>query len=110
MMLVTVEFAIRPGMETQFKTALDEAYTCVQRYDGFLGEEPCRSIFDENKFVTLFYFRDRESIEAWRRDTDHIRIQRMGKDKIFVWYKIRIAEIERQYGFNESEGSGLPTH
>ena len=110
MMLVTVEFALRPGMEEEFQSALDEAHKCVKRYDGFLGEEPCRNVFDEHKFVTIFYFRDRESIKAWRGDADHMRMQRMGKDRMFVWYKIRVAGIERQYGFNESEDSGLPTH
>ena len=110
MMLVTVEFELNPGMDREFQVALAEAHECVKHYDGFLGEEPCRSLLNENKFVTVFYFRDRESIKAWRQDADHMRIQRMAKDKIFSWYRIRVAEIERQYGFNESEGSGLPTH
>ncbi len=109
MMLVIVEFSLRPGMEEEFERAVEEARECVQRYDGFLREEPCRNIFDETKFVTIFYFRDRESIKAWRRDTNHMKIQRKGKDRIFAWYRIRVAEVERQYGFNESEGSGLPT-
>ncbi len=108
MILVIVELALRPGMEAQFEAALEEAHASIKKYDGFLGEQPCRNIRDEKRFVTLFYFRDRESIRAWRRDADHIRIQRMGKEKIFAWYRIRIAEIERQYGFNEPEGSGLP--
>lgn len=109
MMLVTVEFALRPGMEARFETALDKARACVEKYDGFLGEDPCRSIVDENKFVTLFYFRDRESIKAWRRDADHIRLQQMGKEEIFSWYRIRIAEVEREYGCNEPDGSELPS-
>ena len=108
-MLVTVEFELRPGMDSDFEVALAEAHECVKRYDGSLGEEPCRSLLNENKFVTLFYFRDRESIEAWRKDADHQRIQRLGREKMFDWYKIRIAEVERQYGFNESKDPGLPT-
>ena len=110
MMLVTVEFALRPGMEEKFEAALEEAHECVKRYEGFLGEQPCRDLFNEEKFVTIFYFRDRETIQAWRRDADHMRMQQMGKSEMFAWYKIRIAEVERQYGFNESEDSGLPTH
>ncbi|MFQ5982865.1 MAG: antibiotic biosynthesis monooxygenase family protein [Woeseiaceae bacterium] len=110
MMLVTVEFAFRPGMEGAFESALEKAHACLQKYDGFLGEEPCRSMLDEDKYVTVFYFRDRESIEAWRKDADHLLLQELGRTKIFSWYRIRISEIERQYGFNESEGSGLPTH
>ena len=109
-MLVTVEFALREGQEEAFEAALDKAHTCLKKYDGFLGEEPCRSIFDENKYVTVFYFRDRETIEAWRKDADHVLLQELGRNEIFAWYKIRIAEVERQYGFNESESSGLPTH
>ena len=108
-MLVTVEFALRPGMEARFEAALDKAHACIKKYDGFLGEEPCRSISDENRFVTLFYFHDRESIKAWRRDADHIRLKQMGKEEIFSWYRIRIAEIEREYGSNESDGFDLPT-
>ena len=109
MMLVTVEFEIRPGMEHEFEDALKKARAAIKKHDGFLGEEPCRNIFDENKLVTLFYFRDRESIEAWRLDADHKQLQQLGKEKIFSWYRIRIAEVERQYGLNEPKGSGLPT-
>ena len=109
MMLVTVEFSLRPGVEAQFEAALDKAHTCLAKYEGFLGEQPCKSIVDDNQFVTLFYFRDRESIEVWRRDADHIEMQRLGKEKIFSWYRIRIAEVEHEYGINEPEGFGLRT-
>ena len=105
MMLVTVEFALRPGVEAEFEAALDKAHACLERYDGFLGEEPCQNIHDEGKFVTLFYFRDRASIEAWRKDSDHIQLQKLSKERVFSWYRIQIAEVERQYGFNEPEGS-----
>ena len=109
MMLVTVEYALRPGAEAPFEAALDTAHACLEKYDGFLGEEPCRSILDNNKLVTLFYFRDRESIEAWRQDQDHLLLQQAGREEIFSWYRVRVAEVERQYGFNEAEGSGLPS-
>ncbi len=84
-------------MEADFEAALAAMQERVKRYDGFLGEEPCRSVRDDGKFVMIFYFRDRESIEAWRDDPDHIRIQQLGREKLFAWYKIRIAELEREY-------------
>ncbi|MFQ6006460.1 MAG: antibiotic biosynthesis monooxygenase family protein [Woeseia sp.] len=109
MMLVTVEFALREGQEGAFQTALDKAHTCLEKYDGYLGEEPCRSLLDEENYISVFYFRDHESIEAWHEDADHIHLQQLGKNKIFSWDKFRIAEVQRQYGFNESKGTGLPT-
>ena len=108
MMQVTVEFGIKPGMEKQFEAALERAHAGIEKYDGFLGEEPCSNLFDDGKFVTLFYFRDRASITAWRNDPDHRQLQTLGKNEIFSWYRIRIGEIEREYAYNEAVGSGLP--
>ena len=101
MMLVTVEFEIRPGMEHEFEDALKKAHASIKKHDGFLGEEACRNTFDENKLVTLFYFRDRESIEAWRLDADHKQLQQLGKEKIFSWYRIRIAIGHTYLGANQ---------
>ena len=109
-MLATIEYSLRPGMEREFEAALDKAHRCLEKHDGFLGEEACRSLLDEGKFVTIFYFRDRDSMQAWRNDADHIRLQELGKERIFAWYRIRIAELEREYSFNEEQGSGLRTH
>ena len=103
MIIVTVEFALRPGVEEEFEEVLAEMQERIKRYDGFLGEEPCRSLRDDGTFVTIFYFRDRESIKAWRDDPKHARIQKLGREKLFAWYKIRIAEIEREYGWDGSK-------
>ena len=46
MMLVTIEFALRSGVEAEFEAALNEAHACLEQYDGFLGEEPCKNIDD----------------------------------------------------------------
>ena len=103
MMVVIVEFELQAGAEVEFETASQQMQEQVKKYDGCLGEAPCSSIENENIFVTLFYWRDRESIKAWRDDPQHVEIQHLGREKIFAWYKIRVCEIERQYGWNRSE-------
>ncbi len=103
MIAVIVEFALQPDVEKEFETALAEMQERIKRYDGFLGEEPYRSLNDDGTFVTIFYFRDRESVKAWRDDPDHVRIQQLGRDKLFAWYKVRIAELEREYGWDGSK-------
>lgn len=84
MIIVTVEFALRPGVEKEFEAALAEMQERIKRYDDFLGEEPCRSLGDNEKFVTIFYFRDRGSVKTWRDDPEHVRIQKLGRDKLFA--------------------------
>ena len=103
MLVVIVEFELRAGMESEFETALKHMQEQVKKYDGFLGEVSCCSIEKEKTFVTLFYWRDRESIKAWREDPEHVKIQELGRSKIFAWYKIRVCEIEREYGWEWSE-------
>ncbi len=102
-MVVMVEFELQAGAEAEFETALQQMQEQVKQYDGFLGEAACCSIENENTFVTLFYWRDRESIKAWRDDPQHVEIQHLGREKIFAWYKIRVCVLERQYRWNRSE-------
>ena len=103
MMVVIVEFALRAGAETEFETMLKHMQQRVKQYDGYLGEAPCCRIDNEKIFVTLFYWRDRKSLGAWREDSEHVEVQRLGREKIFAWYKIRICELEREYGGEYSE-------
>ena len=103
MMVVIVEFELRAGAEAEFETALQQMQEQVKQYDGFLGETPCSSIENENIIVTLFYWRDRESIKAWRDDPQHLEIQQLGRDKLFARYKIRVCELEREYEWEYSE-------
>ena len=47
--------------------------------------------------MAVFYWRDRKSIKAWREDPEHLEVQRLSREKIFAWYKIRVCELEREY-------------
>ncbi len=103
MMVVIVEFELRAGAESKFESALKHMQEQVKKCDGFLGEAPCCSLDNEKKLVSLFYWQDRQSIKTWREDPEHVKIQQLGRDKIFAWYKIRVCEIEREYEWDCSE-------
>ena len=81
MMVVIVEFELRAGMESEFETALKHMQEQVKKYDGFLGEASSCRIENEKRFVTLSYWRDRESIKAWREDSEHLKTQQLGREK-----------------------------
>lgn len=105
MILVMIKHEIRLGMEAEFQEALDTLKERVKGYDGFLGEEPCKNIENENIFFTVFYWRDRESMNSWRDDPVHKRVQQLGKDRILKWYEIKIAEVEREYDWGKNGNS-----
>ncbi len=102
MMIVIVEFELQAGAESEFETALLQMQKQVRKYEGFLGEAPYFSLNNEEKFVSLFYWRDRQSIKTWREDPEHVKIQQLAREKILACYKIRVCELEREYEWESS--------
>ncbi len=62
---------------------------------GFLGMESAR----EDVGITVSYWADLESIKAWKKNAEHIIAQELGMNIWYSAYKIRIAKVERDYGF-----------
>jgi heme-degrading monooxygenase HmoA len=98
MLAVIIEYELRPGVEAEFQEALAEMLARVREIDGFLGEDPCRSVAEPNKRVTISYWRDDAALAAWRTHPDHMRVKLLGQRKLLAWYRIRIARVERDYG------------
>ena len=63
--------------------------------DGFLGIESARSEVG----ITVSYWRDLEAIKKWRAQTDHKVAQDKGRKDWYAAFKVRIALVERDYGF-----------
>jgi heme-degrading monooxygenase HmoA len=70
------------------------------RYEGFLGIETVRGA--DGVGITVSYWRDEAALLAWKRDTEHQKAQRGGRDAWYDRYEVRIAKVERAYGFDRS--------
>ena len=64
--------------------------------DGFLGIDSARGA--DGLGITVSYWRDEASIAAWKRDTEHQKAQRGGRQTWYADYEVRIAKVERAYG------------
>ena len=63
---------------------------------GYLGVE---SVREAGFGITVSYWSSLEAIQAWKQQAEHLEAQRMGRAKWYSRYKIRIAKVERDYGF-----------
>lgn len=72
------------------------------RYDGFLGIESVRAA--DGVGITVSYWRDEASIRAWKRDTEHEKAQQGGQQSWYERYHVRVAKVERAYGFERPAG------
>src|ERR1043165_7649027 len=67
------------------------------RYEGFLGIESVRGA--DGVGITVSYWRDEAAILAWKRDTEHQKAQRGGRDAWYERFEVRSAKGESAYGF-----------
>ena len=70
----------------------------VEKIDGFISVERFESLYEEGKLLSLQFWRDDASIARWRNHLDHRRAQAIGRGAWFRDYRLRIAEVVRDYG------------
>lgn len=68
---------------------------------GFLGVESARDA--EGFGITNSYWTDEGSIRAWKRNAEHLVAQTTGRQTWYETYELRIAKVERAYGFKREE-------
>jgi heme-degrading monooxygenase HmoA len=71
-------------------------FALAQQQPGCLGAESTRG--SDGLGITVAYFTDEASIHAWKQHTRHLAAQRLGKDRWYSHYEVRIAKVERAYG------------
>ena len=62
---------------------------------GCLGAESAR----EEVGITVSYWQDLESIKNWKYQMEHVEARDKGREIWYAKYKLRIALVERDYGF-----------
>ena len=76
--------------ETAYKMA-----ALAETMPGYLGAESAR----EGIGITVSYWKDLDSIKNWKYQTDHAMARDQGREKWYASYRLRIALVERDYGF-----------
>lgn len=69
--------------------------------DGFVSVERFQSLTDPDKLLSLSFFRDEAAVARWRDHARHRAAQAAGRGGIFAEYRLRVAEVLRDYGMAE---------
>ena len=79
-------------------TQLRPELECI---DGFLSIERFQSLSDETKILSLSFWRDEAAVSAWRNTEHHRSAQQAGRGGVFRDYRLRVADVLRDYGMKE---------
>lgn len=98
--MIAVIFEVWPA-EGQVEAYLDIAHELraeLDRIEGFISVERFESIYEPGKYLALSFFRDEAAVRAWRDHAEHRIAQAKGRGGVFANYRLRVAEVTRDYG------------
>ena len=98
MIVVVFEVNPMPGRAQDYFDLAAELRPELEKFDGFISVERFESLTAKGKYLSLSVWRDEEAVRAWRELAEHKAAQDKGKSEIFADFRIRVAEVVRDYG------------
>lgn len=97
--MFAVIFEVTPTQEgkTEYLEIAAHLKQFLENRDGFISIERFQSLVDENKILSLSFWRDEAAIATWRKEMEHRQAQQKGRQQLFQSYRIRVAEVMRDY-------------
>ncbi len=98
--MLAVIFEVQPDPDRR-EEYLDIAATLrpeLENLDGFISIERFASLTEDGKMLSLSFWRDEAAVTAWREHMSHRAAQAKGRAGIFQDYRLRVAEVVRDYG------------
>ena len=103
MIAVIFEVEIAEGQKASYLEIASELKPLLEQVDGFLSVERFQSLSQPNKLLSLSFFRDEAAVLKWRQLAEHRAAQSKGRQGIFANYRLRVAEVLRDYGLQDRE-------
>ncbi len=106
--MLAVIFEVIPTAEgkPEYLKIATKLRSFLENRDGFISIERFQSLTEEGKILSLSFWRDENSIAEWRNVLEHRNAQKKGKESLFRSYRIRVAEVIRDY--TETDRNGAP--
>jgi heme-degrading monooxygenase HmoA len=103
--VIAVIFEVSPAAGRR-QTYLDLAAALraeLETVNGFISIERFESLSHPGKILSLSFWRNEAAVEAWRNLPSHRETQARGRAGVFADYRLRVAEVLRDYGLNQRD-------
>ncbi len=101
MLAVIFEVEIQAGKMADYLAVAQQLRTQLDQIDGFISIERFSSLSQPDKLLSLSFWRDEAAIQTWRNLELHRQAQSLGRSEIFRDYRLRIADVVRDYGMQQ---------
>lgn len=101
--MIAVIFEVRAadGRQADYLDIAADLKPLLEQQDGFISVERFQSLSDPGKLLSLSFWRDEQAVRNWRNQDPHREAQAAGRAGVFADYRLRVAQVLRDYGFDE---------
>lgn len=98
--MIAVIFEVEPaeGKRPDYLEMAAKMRPLVEEVEGFLSVERFESLTNPGKLLSLSFFEDEAALDRWRNLAAHRKAQAAGRGEMFDDYRLRIAQVIRNYG------------
>jgi len=101
--MIAVIFEVEPADREAYFRIVGELRPMLNEIDGFISIERFQSLNDEGRVLSLSFWRDEAAVKAWRNVEAHRVAQSAGRGGVFRDYRLRVAQVVRDYGMKERD-------
>ena len=101
--MIAVIFEVEPheGAAPRYLDIAASLRPELEAIDGFVSVERFESLTRPGRYLSLSFWRDEAAVRAWRCQEHHRAAQQAGRTEVFAGYRLRVAEVLRDYGLHE---------
>lgn len=96
----------RTEVDAGYGDMAERMLALAARQPGYLGVDSVRN--DQGSGITVSYWRTLDDIAAWRGHAEHTEARNAGRTQWYRDFQVRIAKVEREYGWQTQDGPADP--
>ena len=103
--MIAVIFEVTPaeGMQQAYLDHAASLRPLFEGMEGFISVERFQSLTTPGKLLSLSFWEDEDALSRWRQMEKHRAAQAKGRGGVFADYRLRVAQIIRDYGMNDRD-------
>jgi heme-degrading monooxygenase HmoA len=95
--------SVRTDGDNGYGEMSDRMEALCRDQPGFLGMDHARNEIG----ITICYWKTLDDIHAWKQNMEHKEAQRLGYEKWYLKYNIKVCKVERDFGWERKTNAEL---
>ena len=97
MILVIFEFIVLENKEKDYFKEVEKLQLELKQTKGFISVDRFIHNFKKNNYLSISTWKNEDAVKEWKKNSKHIISQNKGKKEIFKSFRIRVADVIRDY-------------